>query len=153
MLLTDLTVQLPGQFLPKVDRATMAAGIEARVPLLDEHIARLVVGFPSHWKNNGMEKKILLRDSQRGRLPKDILDGPKVGFGVPYQHWLRTSLYDFARERLLDPEFTRKFGIDTQVVEKMLEQHRGNVVDRGFLLWKLLQLTFPYKFAIAMPRQ
>ena len=63
MLLTDLTLQLPSQFLTKVDRATMAAGIEARVPLLDERVVRLAVNLPSIWKVKGTEKKLALRQS------------------------------------------------------------------------------------------
>jgi asparagine synthase (glutamine-hydrolysing) len=140
MLLTDLTVQLPSQFLTKVDRATMAAGIEARVPLLDELVTELVVNMPSIWKARGTEKKVVLRESQRGRLPADILDGPKTGFGVPYEHWLRTSLFEFSRERLLDDGFLAKFAFNRAAVEKALLQHRSGTVNRGFLLWKLLNL-------------
>jgi asparagine synthase (glutamine-hydrolysing) len=141
MLLTDLTVQLPSQFLTKVDRATMAAGIEARVPFLDERVVRLAVNLPSTWKVKGTENKVVLRQSQRSRLPADILNGPKTGFGVPYEHWLRSSLYEFARERLLDHNFLNQFSLDGAVVERMLEQHKNRTVERGFMLWKLLQLS------------
>lgn len=141
MLLTDLTVQLPSQFLTKVDRATMAAGIEARVPLLDEKIARLAVNLPSHWKVTGQQKKIILRKSQRGRLNNDILDGPKIGFGVPYQDWLRTSLFEFTRQRILDRRFLEKFALNEAEVDRLLFRHRNRQGDRGFMLWKLLQLA------------
>jgi asparagine synthase (glutamine-hydrolysing) len=100
MLLTDICLQLPSQFLPKVDRAMMAHGIEARVPFLDEKVAALTVGLPSRLKVSGGQKKIVLRQAMRQRVPAEVLDGPKVGFGVPYEAWLR-----------------------------------------GFLLWKLLQLS------------
>jgi len=141
MLLTDLTVQLPSQFLRKVDRATMAAGIEARVPLLDERVAELVVNMPSHWKTQGTEKKMVLRKSQRGRLPQDILDGPKTGFSVPYEHWLRTSLYEFTRTRLLDRGFLDQMSLDGNKVEQILTQHQNRQRDKGFILWKLLQVA------------
>ena len=59
MLLTDITVQLPSQFLTKVDRSTMAAGIEARVPLLDENITKIAVGMISEWKVNNNQNKII----------------------------------------------------------------------------------------------
>lgn len=141
MLLTDLTVQLPSQFLTKVDRATMAAGIEARVPLLDDRVVELVVGMPSNWKARGTEKKVILRESQRGRLPDSILDGPKTGFGVPYEYWLCNSLYEFARERLLDTSFLATYALDGHALEQALQQHRLHKRDRGFLLWKMLQLA------------
>jgi len=141
MLLTDLTVQLPSQFLTKVDRATMAAGVEARVPLLDERVAELVINMPSSWKVNGTEKKIILRKSQGERLPAEILDGPKTGFGVPYEYWLRTSLYEFAKERLLDRKFLSKYAIDARKVEQTLMWHSTGQRENGFVLWKLLQLS------------
>ena len=141
MLLTDITIQLPSQFLTKVDRATMAAGIEARVPLLDERVGELAVSMPSIWKTAGTEKKIVLRESQRGRLPNSILDGPKMGFGVPYEFWLRTSLYGFTIERLLDPNFAKTFGFQTNLIERTLQEHKSRQKDKGFLLWKLLQLS------------
>jgi asparagine synthase (glutamine-hydrolysing) len=141
MLLTDLTIQLPSQFLTKVDRATMAVGIEARVPLLDEGVVRLAVALPSEWKAQGLEKKVVLRHSQRGRLPDDILDGPKTGFSVPYERWLQTSLFAFARERLLDVSFLQHFALDRAHVEQMLSQYQQREAKRGFMLWKLLQLA------------
>jgi len=142
MMLTDLTVQLPSQFLPKVDRATMAAGVEARVPLLDEHVARLVVGMPSRWKVRGLEKKALLRAALRGRIPDRVIDGPKTGFGVPFEQWLRTTLFDGARERLLDRSFVHRFGLCSTAMEADLQMHRERATGRGFLLWSLLQMSF-----------
>ena len=141
MLLTDITVQLPSQFLTKVDRSTMAAGIEARVPLLDENIAKIAVGMTSEWKANNNQNKIILRDSQRGRLPSSILDGPKTGFGVPYEYWLKTSLYNFAQERLLDNKFIENFGFNSSSIEAKLKNHKSGKVEHGFMLWKLLQIA------------
>jgi asparagine synthase (glutamine-hydrolysing) len=141
MLLTDISLQLPSQFLTKVDRATMAHGIEARVPLLDEGVAGLAVGLPVSLKVRGRQKKIVLRDAVRNRLPTEILDGPKVGFGVPYEEWLRGSLHGFARAAILDGVFVERFGLDRARLETALGEHRSRRRDRGFLLWKLLQLS------------
>jgi asparagine synthase (glutamine-hydrolysing) len=141
MLLTDLSLQLPSQFLAKVDRATMASGLEARVPLLDEGVAELAVRIPSAWKVRGLQKKIVLRDAVRSRLPSSIVDGPKTGFGVPYEHWLRTSLYDMSRDAILAPGFCQRFGFDRGRVERALSEHRQGRRDHGFRLWKLLQLA------------
>jgi asparagine synthase (glutamine-hydrolysing) len=141
MLLTDITLQLPSQFLTKVDRATMAHGVEARVPLLDERVAAIAVGMSTTYKVRGTEKKIVLREAMRGRLPEDILDAPKTGFGVPYEEWLRGALYDFARAALLDANFVSRFHIDRTRLETALQEHRARRRDRGFLLWKFLQLA------------
>lgn len=141
MLLTDITLQLPSQFLTKVDRATMAHGVEARVPLLDERVASIAVALPTRFKVRGGEKKIVLREAMRGRLPDDILDAPKTGFGVPYEEWLRGALHGFARAALLDPTFVSRFEMDRARLESALQEHRSRRRDRGFLLWKLLQLA------------
>jgi asparagine synthase (glutamine-hydrolysing) len=141
MLLTDISLQLPSQFLTKVDRATMAHGIEARVPLLDEGLASLAVGLPVSLKVRGNQKKIVLRDAMRGRLPRDILDGPKTGFGVPYEEWLRGALYGFASAAILDRAFVERFELDRNRLQIALGEHRSRRRDRGFLLWKLLQLA------------
>jgi asparagine synthase (glutamine-hydrolysing) len=141
MLLTDISLQLPSQFLTKVDRATMAHGIEARVPLLDEGIASLAVGLPVALKVRGRQTKVVLREAMRGRLPPEILDGPKTGFGVPYEEWLRGALHGFARAAILDGSFVGRFGLDRTRLETALDEHRTRRRDRGFLLWKLLQLA------------
>jgi asparagine synthase (glutamine-hydrolysing) len=141
MLLTDITLQLPSQFLTKVDRATMAHGVEARVPLLDERVASIAVGLPTRFKVRGSQKKLVLREAMRGRLPDDILDAPKTGFGVPYEQWLRGALHGFARAALLDSTFMSRFEMDRARLESALQEHRSGRRDRGFLLWKLLQLA------------
>ncbi|HSY05804.1 MAG TPA: asparagine synthase (glutamine-hydrolyzing) [Steroidobacteraceae bacterium] len=141
MLLTDISLQLPSQFLAKVDRATMAHGLEARVPLLDERVAALAVGLPVEFKVRGAQRKIALRDAMRGRLPAQTLDGPKTGFGVPYEHWLRGVLHAFARANILDRTFVDRFRLDRTRLVTALDEHRSGTRDRGFLLWKLLQLA------------
>ncbi len=141
MLLTDIHLQLASQFLPKVDRATMAHGLEARVPLLDERVAKLAVSLPSTFKANGSGKKIVLRDAMRERLSTEVLDSPKTGFGVPYQQWLRGSLYGMARETIFSSAFAQRFEIDRARIECAFEQHRSGTRDRGFVLWKMFQLA------------
>ena len=141
MLLTDVALQLPSQFLTKVDRATMAHGIEARVPLLDEEVAALAIRMPSKLKVHGTQKKLVLRNAMRGRVPDEVLDGPKTGFGVPYEEWLRGPLAGFARARLFDAPFLERFGLDRERLAAAFDEHQARRRDRGFLLWKLLQLS------------
>jgi asparagine synthase (glutamine-hydrolysing) len=140
MLLTDLALQLPSQFLAKVDRASMSHGIEARVPLLDEGVASLAVALPAALKVRGTRKKLVLREAMRERLPAQILNGPKRGFGVPYEQWLRTSLYPFARATILADDFVEHLGFERAALETALDEHRSRRRQRGFLLWKMLQL-------------
>jgi len=142
MLLTDLTVQLPSQFLAKVDRATMAAGIEARVPLLDEKVVQIAVNIPSIWQVTSTQKKIILRDSQRRRLPDAILDSPKTGFGVPYERWMRSSINNFFKSLVLDKEFLDEFSLNGKLIEEDLAQN--SCLRTGFQFWKLFQLSLFY---------
>jgi asparagine synthase (glutamine-hydrolysing) len=141
MLLTDICLQLPSQFLAKVDRATMAHGLEVRVPLLDEKLAKLAISLPSRYKVRGAQKKIVLRHAMRDVLPAEVLDGPKTGFGVPYEHWLRTALYGAARRALLGNGFVERFGFNELRIKEALEEHRTGQRQHGFLLWKLFQLA------------
>jgi asparagine synthase (glutamine-hydrolysing) len=104
-------------------------------------VVRLAVALPSIWKVNRFEKKRLLRESLRGSIPDDVIDAPKVGFGVPYSEWLRTSLYEFCRSNILDPSFVRRMDLDGAMVERLLKQHKDYGSGRGFILWKLLQLA------------
>ena len=141
MLATDLSLQLPSQFLAKVDRATMAHGLEARVPLLDERVLALALRLPIDVKLKGARTKAVLRDAMRPRLPAAILDGPKTGFGVPYEYWVKGPLHEFARAALLDSGFATQFGFDRAKLERTLDVHRDGAQNRGFLVWKLLQLS------------
>jgi asparagine synthase (glutamine-hydrolysing) len=141
MLLTDLLLQLPSQFLPKVDRATMSAGVEARVPLLDEKVARLAVTLPMKWKVRGLKRKVILRDALRKSIPDSILDAPKSGFGVPYQRWLATSLYEFARSAVMETGFIRRFGFDERRLEAAFADLKRDHRRGGFTMWKVFQLA------------
>ncbi len=141
MLLTDMTLQLPSQFLAKVDRATMAQGLEARVPLLDEKVGSLAVGLPTAYKIAAGQRKIALRDASRQRLPAAILDGPKTGFGVPYGGWIGGALHDFARDAILDQGFVQRLAKDRPTLVSMLDAHRQGRGAHGFTLWKLLNLA------------
>jgi len=141
MLLTDISLQLPSQFLTKVDRATMACGLEARVPLLDEILASFAVPLPSEWKVCGRQKKIILRNAIRSWVPDDILDSPKTGFGVPYEYWLKGALYPFVCDTIFHSGFLDRFGFDRSKIEKAYKEHRQGTRDRGFTLWKIFQLA------------
>lgn len=141
MLLTDMTVQLPSVYFPKVDRATMAAGIEARVPLLDETMLSRVVSMPSRWKVDGTRRKRLLRDAIRGGIPDRILDAPKTGFGVPVDSWLRGPLLAYTKERILDPAFAATFGFSREILLRTMTEHVEGSHSHGTLIWRVLQLA------------
>lgn len=140
MLHTDMSILLPDIFLEKVDKATMAWGIESRVPFLDNDLTDYVLGLPSRMKVLGTQKKYLLRTALRGILPDEVLDGPKTGFGVPYAHWLRTSLASYAHDVFSSAEVVRTGLLDRAVLAGVMREHERGRSGNGFLLWKALNL-------------
>lgn len=140
-LLTDAAILLPDIFLEKVDRATMAHGVEVRVPFLDLPLAKYAMSLPADYKVHRGVSKWLLRAAMRGTVPDEVLDGPKTGFGVPFKEWLRTSLAGTLREALSDPSVRRRDLLDMAVLERMTTEHVNRRRDNGFLLWKALNLA------------
>jgi asparagine synthase (glutamine-hydrolysing) len=141
MLKTDLQILLPDIFLQKVDRSTMATSTEVRVPFLDNDLVEYVIGLPSEYKVRFGDKKRILRSALRGIVPDEVLDGTKVGFGVPVSAWLRGPLLSYMRARLTSPAVRRLDLFDDAVLQANIDDHRAHRRDNGQLLWKCLQLA------------
>jgi asparagine synthase (glutamine-hydrolysing) len=140
MLGTDIETYLPGDLLPKVDIATMAYSLEARSPLLDHELMEFVGRLPTDQKLHAGEGKRVLRSAMRGKLPDEVLDRPKMGFGVPLKHWFRSELADLPGEMLLDREAHTATMLRREQVEQLIAQHRSGAEDHSLRLWVLLQL-------------
>lgn len=109
-MLLDEETYLPGDILCKVDRATMKYSIEARCPILDVNVMEYSYRLPHAYKYANGVKKRILKDIAYDYIPKELLDRPKVGFGVPLDAWLRGPL----REELQDMcsvDYLKKQGI------------------------------------------
>jgi len=102
MMLADFTTYLPDDLLCKVDRTSMAVGLEARAPLLDWRVAEFAWSLPLSMKYQGGTSKYLLKQVLRRYLPDRMVDRPKRGFGAPVGEWLRADLREWA-QALLDP--------------------------------------------------
>jgi asparagine synthase (glutamine-hydrolysing) len=136
MLLTDANIILPDLYLEKVDRSTMANGIEVRVPFLDNELASYAMGLPFKYKVKGSNKKHILKHAFKGIVPDKILFGPKVGFGVPFQYWLKTSMKDFMYD-----EIGSCHGVFNNKIHRVMDDHVKGRADNGLILWKLLNLS------------
>lgn len=140
MSFVDLTIVLPSIFLEKVDRSTMAASLEVRVPFLDNDLVDYVVRVSGRKKMPFGKKKWLLKQALQGVIPHDVLYGPKTGFSVPFGYWLRTSLKPLFFDHLA--KFNRQWPnvLDTTKIEGMYAAMEGSEHDRANILWNLLNL-------------
>ena len=122
-MLLDMDTYLPGDILCKVDRASMKYSLECRCPILDAKVMEFSYRIPHQYKYAGGDKKHILKDIAYDYIPKELLDRPKVGFGVPLDNWLRGPL----KEQLLDYssyEYLKKQNIfDAAYVSDMIQKY------------------------------
>ncbi|MCA9471207.1 MAG: asparagine synthase (glutamine-hydrolyzing) [Nitrospirales bacterium] len=136
----DVNMYLPDDLLVKVDISTMAHGLEARSPFLDHQVMEFCASLPSSMKLKGSAKKYLLKKATKDLLPSNILNRPKMGFGVPIDHWLRNELRDVAYDVLLSSRFANRGFFKTDVVERLLKEHVKKEKVWHYQLWNLLML-------------
>lgn len=138
MLFVDSMIILPDIFLEKVDRATMAASVEVRVPFLDNDLVDFCLRLSGAQKVRFGQKKWLLKKALEGIVPNHVLYGKKTGFGVPYGYWLRDALRPLFLGHLEAFERDHPSVFDGPGLKKMYEDHVSGRRDRSFLLWKVL---------------
>jgi asparagine synthase (glutamine-hydrolysing) len=140
LLAVDMQTYLPGDLLVKMDIATMAHSLEARSPFLDHHLLEFAARIPAEMKLRGHSGKHILKTAMRGIVPDEILDRPKMGFGVPLKHWFRSELADLPRELLLDPAAHCREYLVGNEIERLLSEHADGLYDHAHRIWVLVQL-------------
>jgi len=140
MLSADTNFLLPDDFLTKVDRASMAFGLEVRPPLLDVSLLELAAAMPSSMKIRNGSKKWILKQIYEPRLPAGLAHRRKQGFELPVDEWLRGPLQDQIQNIVLQEASPIADYIDVPQARRMYEQHCRYVGQHGQVLWSLLVL-------------
>jgi asparagine synthase (glutamine-hydrolysing) len=144
VLMLDMRLYLENDILVKLDRASMMASLEARVPLLNNDFVAYATSLPLNMKLRGMRSKFLFRRALRGLLPDRILNRPKKGFGIPVADWFRGPLREQMREVLSGERVRRDGFFDAGLVDGLVADHLAGRRDNRKQLWTLFafQLWF-----------
>ncbi|HWH95375.1 MAG TPA: asparagine synthase (glutamine-hydrolyzing) [Baekduia sp.] len=151
MLYVDTKLWLPDDLLARGDKMSMAASLEARVPLLDHRLVQFAASLPPEFKVKGLSRKYLLKKVARDLLPGPILDRPKKGFPIPMGRWLRGEAREFCRD-LLAPETLRRRGLFAPAaVERLVDEHESGTAEHGAVLWALISVELWHRAFLDAP--
>jgi len=139
MIRSDLTSYLPGDLLVKVDMATMANSLELRSPMLDVNVVEWGLSLPQRYKIKGFETKHILKDVARSLVPANLIDRPKMGFGIPRAEWLRTGMKEIVIDTLTDATTINRGWFNSIEIKKAIDSHMaGDAKDN--VIWPMLML-------------
>jgi asparagine synthase (glutamine-hydrolysing) len=145
----DLSLYLPDTLMTKVDIASMAHSLEARSPFLDHEFLEFTARIPPEFKLfNGSVSKYILKKLADDYLPAEVIYRPKMGFGVPIDHWFREELRDMVRETLLSPRSIGRGYFRREYVESLLDCHQNLGESWQYPIWNLLMLELWHQMFI-----
>jgi asparagine synthase (glutamine-hydrolysing) len=137
-VVTDVQRYLPDDLLVKVDRASMSVGLESRAPMLDHRLVEFAWRLPEKLLVRNGQSKWILRQVLDRYVPKELVDRPKAGFGLPVAKWLRDELRDWAEHLLRERAIRSEGFLDPAPVRTMWEEHVSGRHDRSSYLWNVL---------------
>jgi asparagine synthase (glutamine-hydrolysing) len=138
MMMWDALTYLPDDILHKVDRASMAVSLETRAPLLDHRVAQLAWRMPRHMKIRNGTGKWILRQVLYRHVPRDLIERPKMGFGIPIDAWLRGPLREWAGDLIGDSTLESDGYLDASLVRQKWAEHASGLRNWQHELWCVL---------------
>ena len=144
-LLADLTLNMPSAMLTRLDRASMAHSLEARVPFLSHKLVDWAMTVPAEFKLRGTVGKYILRRAIAPWLPPEVLKRPKQGFQVPYTSWFCGEFGDFARETWRNSGAADAGYLNRNAVEQLFDEHRRGDADHGRMLYSIAVFALWWK--------
>ena len=144
MMAVDYQTYMVDDILQKVDRAAMSISLEGREPFLDQHIIEWAARLPSDYKYHKGEKKFILRQIVHKYIPKEMMDRPKMGFGIPIQDWLATELKPLVLEQLNEASLSRHGLFNAEEVKKTCEDFFKGRKEKYLKIWHLLMFQMWY---------
>ncbi len=152
LLYDDMKMYLEGDILYKVDRASMAASLEVRVPFLNREMVDFATALPLGLKLHRLTGKYLLKKCMAGVLPDEIINRSKKGFNMPVAHWLTSELRDLVLDMLGQDRIIRQGFFNYAYIKRLLDEHFAQQRDNRKVLWTLLIFQLWYDRYVESPR-